>query len=335
DPNQLAAYITLAHMALARGDLEDAERQLRLAQRINPEHPHVLVLIGQLNGARGEHELALEQLTAATAAAPDDVLVLSSLAHAYLQRGNLAFAEQAYRRALEQDPGQYPLQRGLVESLRRQDRLEDASEVIGELHRAHPDDIGVMQLAGELAAVDGHIDQALDLFRAVIARDPHHLPAINGAAHIWVQYQGEVQAREFLDNLLEQHPDSLAAWDARFSLEAGNAANMFAQLQRWQAAMPEHPVPAERLAQAQDARGDVTNAEVLADIALAANPLSLPATMVKARAELHRDPALAVARLQRWAAHPDPTARRSVLGWLGFAFDPVVASGAVVVCAGD
>ncbi len=321
DPNHLAAYITLAHMALARNDLDDAERQLKMAERVNPEHPHVLLTHGQLHGARGDHDTAIKQFSAAAAIAPEDTLVLSTLADAYMQRGNLAFAEQAYRRALEGDPHQFVLRRGLAEALRRQSRLEDGGEIIEQLQRDRPNDIGVMQLAGELAVVNGHIDQALDLFRAVIALDPHHFPAIDGAMRLWVKYQGHAQAREFLDNLLQQNPDSVAAWDARYSLEAGNSADMFAQLQRWQAAMPEHPLPAERLALAQDARGDVAHAETLADIALGKNPYSVAASLVKARAELHRDPELAIARLRPFGGYPDPSLRRSVLGWLGHAFD--------------
>ena len=41
DPNQFTAYVLQAQLALARGDLDEAQRLNRLAARVAPEHPRL------------------------------------------------------------------------------------------------------------------------------------------------------------------------------------------------------------------------------------------------------------------------------------------------------
>ena len=322
DPNQVAAYVMAAHLALTRGEMAEAERLLKLATLINPNHPHVMVTLGHLETQRGNHDDAMKLYSDAAAAALDDTLVLSALAHAYLARGNAAFAEQAYRRALLGDPKQVVLRRGLFEALRMQGRMDDAAVELVQLRRDLPDDINLLQLSGEFALHDGQIDDAIRAFRAVLDQQPRHPRALAGAMSIWQREQQEQQGRLVLDTLLESDPQADSVWEARFALEVGQSDASRAVLERWLAAMPESASALEMSAQVQEAEGNLSEAEALADRAMAQPALRLGAELVKARAQLHADPAASVQRLEYLAGIvTDRQQKRAVLGWLGYACD--------------
>ena len=65
DPNQIDAYLALAHMAWARGDRKDAEKHLAYAKRVDAQHPRALVLDAWMAGSDGEAERSLALLHAA------------------------------------------------------------------------------------------------------------------------------------------------------------------------------------------------------------------------------------------------------------------------------
>ncbi|MDC6679090.1 tetratricopeptide repeat protein, partial [Leclercia adecarboxylata] len=104
NPNELSAYVMQAHLALARNDVDDADRLTRLGLRVDEENPELAALSGMVALRRGEVDRALAQLSAASQALPDDARVLYALGFAYLGKDMLAFAEQAFRRVLALNP---------------------------------------------------------------------------------------------------------------------------------------------------------------------------------------------------------------------------------------
>src|SRR5690606_31425065 len=59
DPNFLPAYALAGQAALMRRDRGEAENQLKLAQRVNPNHPLSLLLEGHLARFDGDEERAM------------------------------------------------------------------------------------------------------------------------------------------------------------------------------------------------------------------------------------------------------------------------------------
>lgn len=319
DPNQLSAYVMLAHLALARGDRDEAEQQLRRAQRIDPEHPHARVIEGQLLLGRGDADGALHVLTAAAKTAPSDALAQSSLGLAYLARGNNAFAEQAFRNVLAERPQMHGLRRVLIETLHRQNRLEEALAEVDTLLVALPDDAQALTARGLLALRLGREEVAIDSLQATLAREPTRRRALDGLIAVRVR-RGEGDAlRAFLDAQLERQPDCEALWVARIGLPAGGE-DMRALAERWYAARPGSAQAAETVALLCEAAGEGERAEGLALAALALQD-RFAARMLLYRAELHRDPDAAQARLADLAEHPNPQLRAEVHRALGHAHD--------------
>lgn len=70
------ARLVLGEVALRRGDIDEAEKQYRLAITENPREPAARFNLGRVLEARGRLEEALEALLAAEALAPSDARVL-------------------------------------------------------------------------------------------------------------------------------------------------------------------------------------------------------------------------------------------------------------------
>ncbi|RBJ67955.1 adenylate cyclase, partial [Xanthomonas oryzae pv. oryzae] len=70
DPNQFNAYVMQAHLAVARGDLDEAERLSRTAARLVPEHPQLLAVDGVVEMRRSQSDRALSLLTRAAEQLP-------------------------------------------------------------------------------------------------------------------------------------------------------------------------------------------------------------------------------------------------------------------------
>lgn len=321
DPNQLIAYLSLAQLALARGDLAEAERQLRVAERINAEHPHLLALHGQLLLARGQGEPALSVLTQAAQIAPDDGLVQGVLGLALLALGRHAFAEQALRNALALQPNATALRHALLRALLAQNRSDEADVEIGMLLRETPGDAAALALQGQLARSRGDVLQARASFEQSLQARPH--PGVLRALQDVLQALGAShELAGTLEQTLALHPTFDAGWAALLDLARGDGSYSATIANRWYIASPTVPAT-ELLAQVSEARGEFGRAAELAQTVVARDPARTSSQIVLARVALRAgDAAAAVARLRPLVASTrDPMHRRALLGWLGHALD--------------
>src|SRR3546814_13698211 len=72
-----------------------------------PKHPWTRLLEGSVALERGDAAAALVLLSQAADDAPDDAQLRYALGFAHLKKGHLAFAEQAFRGALETMPSDH------------------------------------------------------------------------------------------------------------------------------------------------------------------------------------------------------------------------------------
>lgn len=116
-PNKAHGYLGLASLALARGRLGDAEREMKLPllllkeKRVDAKHPafaaHARLILGQLRDREGRPDEAAEEyrhaLTIARTLGPNHptaAFALDGLAELDLQAGRLDAAEAGFREAL-------------------------------------------------------------------------------------------------------------------------------------------------------------------------------------------------------------------------------------------
>jgi tetratricopeptide (TPR) repeat protein len=323
DPNQLMAYISLAHMALAASDLAQAEQHLRYAERINPEHPHVLTVRGQMLLARGDRQGALAALSRAGEAAPADAMVQGALGLALLGQRHFAFAEQALRNALQASDGARGLRYALVQALLAQGRNDEAAVEIETLLAQKADDPQAMTLKGQLATLRGAHEEAVIALTASLRQEPRQPGALEAAVASWRALHAEAQGEAFLESLLQQAPNFEPAWVALIELQRGQPRRAADTALRWHQACPRSAAANEIAAQVAEAGGDYPRAIELAEAAVALDRNAIPAQVILARSELRADnPAAARARLEPiHAAVRDRNVRRGLGGWLGRACD--------------
>ncbi len=322
DPNQFPAYIIQAQLALARGELDEAERLVRTAARIAPEHPHVGAVEGMLALRRGRPDHALELLSKASAVAPDEPLLRNALGFAYLAKGHLAFAEQAFRGVLQTTPGNLSLRALVADIVRQQGRPEQAADEL----IPHLDDPAagpaLHRLAGEFELLAGRVDSAVPRLKHALAMMPGDRRAISALLAAWQQRDDRDDARSTLDAALATHPQINDLWLARLGVETFAGDEARAVIDRWLVAMPDHvPALVARLT-ALDAAGEGEAAEAVAQRIVELQPGHTMAEMRLVNGLMEREPQAAVTRLRSILERvQDPGIAIALRQLLGFALD--------------
>lgn len=323
DPNQLRAYVMQADLALGRGDLDEAERLARIAARIEPEHPLLQTVEAMVALGRGEREAALRLATAALERMPDDPQVLNTAAFAYMVNGNLAFAEQAFRRLRELKPNHHALRRVLAELLHRQERhaeaLEEIEPLLGLQGAATPENL---RFGGFLALGLGDAERALGWLRPALAAMPGDWRTLDLAMQAWSRLGDPEGARNALEALLSTSPQLDILWRARQSVETAAAAAREV-VARWQAAMPDSIEALEAEARLQMADGGQAVRPILEKI-IERSPGHLPSIgslmdLMAAAGDYPGAIDFARGRLEQLADQPD--AVRRVQTWMAMAQD--------------
>jgi len=293
NPNHLPGYAALVHLALARADLEDAERNLKLGQRVDAEHSRILVAQAQVHQFKGEADAALKVLTQAVLADPEDATAQATLGLTYLDRGQDAFAEQALRNAMALLPDRGALRWPLLASLRRQGKGDELLDELDALLTVSPDDAEALSWRAGLLGQVGQIDRMLaDLDRLT------HQRLHNGRSISWVMQllagsAPEALGRDWLERKLVKAPDSVPLWHARLAMAASQDERGDLLL-RWESSAPGNAARLSWMAVTAESQGQVFEAEQLADACIALEEVSLDAHLVKLRAGIRRrEPALA------------------------------------------
>ena len=321
DPNALQAYVLGAQLALAARDLDRAEQQVRLAERVAPEHAHVQLLRGNLLLARGDAQGALVPLTAAAEALPDEPAALAALGFAFHGAGNLAFAEQALRRALELDPAPERVRWTLIDILRRQQHSPvEVLEVLRPLLERSPVEGRALMLAGQLHLELQQVDAALSAFAHLV--DTADTPAVPLQA-IQSHLLGLGLLSEAIalgERALRRQPQNPALWRLRLGLEQGISLGAQQIVERWLQACPGDAAALEVRAQLLEGRGELAAAVADARLALASDPTRLGARWVLLRDTLLNDPAAVLPQVEQLLSTlTDPAERRRLIAWRGLA----------------
>lgn len=319
DPNNLAAYLGLARIALGEGDLDGVESHLKFARRVGADRPETLLLEGQLCLARQMPDQALNYLNAAAAQWPNEAIVQIGLAMAYEQRGMPALAEDALRNAIKLRPDSASTRRQLINLLAKEARLDEARDEFKVLLEQFPNDAGGWRALGQLQLGRRDVGAAIGAFHRSLSLFPRQPDVLRVLHELWAARDAADEARAFLDSLIAQHRGEDLLWDARYRLDAMNPVGP-AILKAWRETLPESLASLEASAQRADLDARYEEAEALADQVLARDERRVGAALVKARAELRRDPVAGETRLSSLLANSkDPILRRTLLGLLGLA----------------
>lgn len=319
DPNQLGAYFLQAQMALARGDLDDAERVAKLAARLAPAHPQLAAIHGMVALHRGDAAGAVTQLNAAAADGAEEPQVYYALGFAYMAQGHRAFAEQAFTKVLELLPAANGLRGIIADLMATQGRPGEALEMLRPLLERPDAGFVLQRLAGELEMAAGRPARALPWLRTAFTARPRDPQVLTTLVEAWKAVGQAAPAREALDEALASHPDEPRLWEARLVFTRQEDAREV--VDRWLAAMSDHPAALEVLATLQDLAGDEAAIETTRRV-VELEPGRLVSELRLAWLEQHEDPPAAIARLQRLVEHHEaPAVRAQLRAQLGLAQD--------------
>lgn len=178
DPNLAGAHAGIGQLALLRGDAVEAERHFRTALRAG-EEPQSLAGIGALLVARGEHDAALRHISRAAELAPNDALIQFMLGQTFARRGNVAFAEQAFRNALRLRPDLHVIKPWLGSALLQSGRAAEAGMVYHELLGTPGYENAALVGIGDVARAEGRLDDAIVAYQGALEQQPGQvMPAL-------------------------------------------------------------------------------------------------------------------------------------------------------------
>lgn len=323
DPNQFRAYILQAQLAIGRNDLEEAARLARLAARIDPEHPWLRTVEGMLALRTGDLDTAVAVLSRAADAAPDDIQPRYALGFAYLAKGHLAFAEQAFRGVMAKLSDAGMLRALVAELVWRQGHPAAAADELAPLladpATATPN---LRRYAGELQLAAGRNELALPLLRKALAADPADPRTLAAITEAWRRLGRADDARRTLDAALATSAGIDALWRARIVFMS-DLAEGDALVARWRAAMPDSVVAleTEMTLHLSNARTDAAEDVARAIAALA--PDHGHAALRLLLAQVERKPREAIERIEGMLAQGGMAPERQQLlqEWRALAYD--------------
>jgi Flp pilus assembly protein TadD len=206
------AYLHLAFLERARGDLPAAVTALRRALALRPDDTETVALLGVYLGEAGHPREAADLLEPFTRRPQPDLDVLTARGMALAALGRRDDALATFRAARAAYPtsamvlvniGTVQLMGGDAQSARRS--FEEALQADPGLARAH-------NSLGVIAAREGRLDEAVERWKRAATLDPTDYQTLFNLGSTLRRLGREAEARPYLEAYLRQAP---AAVDAR------------------------------------------------------------------------------------------------------------------------
>ena len=268
--------LNLARAYRFRGDLEDAEDQLRILLERGWNRPAVLTEMAAVSRVRKDWDAAERLLGEALEADPEFSEAHRHLARLYEEQGRWDDAVAAYRRAIDADPGSAEARNQLGVALKRLGRVEEAIASLEDAIETDPDlpgpynnlgliyrDLGkpdrarevldtgiqmaprsaiLLNSLGSLIHDEGDARGSIALFERALESDPGYAEAVSNLAVIHRELGDTAAEAGALRRLIELEPANL---DARLSLAlsllaADRAADAIGVLEEVLAIDPDH-----------------------------------------------------------------------------------------------
>lgn len=177
-------------------------------------------LAAEKNGDAAE---AARLFDLALAAAPADARLLNSAAGSALRANDVARAEQLYRKAYGQAPGELEYGINLAIALRRLERTGEAVALLGGMEGVGQGNARYWSVRASLERDFGDLRSAAQSYDRCLAIEPGHSRGLHGRARVALE-RGEGDAPERYDTALKALPGDGSLWLGKaMALEAGGA----------------------------------------------------------------------------------------------------------------
>ena len=320
-PDELGYRLALANFYTQLKRLDDAEKVLRDAVAADPEDiKRELALVEFLSKQRGPDQ-AIAELNQAIQAHPDENDLRFALARVYqVAKKDDAKAIEVLQAIVDKEdtePAGLRARDRIAQIRAAEGKFDQASTLVEEVLKENPKDNDALVLKGRIAFTKGDLDTAIAAFRSVLKDQPNSAEVLTYLAQVQlkkgdtelagqnlrravegnpanvdarVRYVRYLMAVKRLDDALQQVDKGLAIAPRSVPLliaksdilgARGDAAGVIGVLQKLQAAAPDNPQGAVRLAKVFEVQKKLDRAQKVLDDFLAKHPKSKEALLQK------------------------------------------------------
>jgi len=159
-PNDVETHLLLGQLYGVDHDSTKAEAQFKAAQKIDADSEDVVLNLARLYSDQGDMQRSVEVLSGVPV---DDrtARVEVALAADYDQLKKSKDAIAAYRRAMDLNPDNLDIERGLANALLNAGQLDESQKLFTQIVTAEPQDAQSQIHLSEIQRQQGHYDEAL------------------------------------------------------------------------------------------------------------------------------------------------------------------------------
>ncbi|MFN0163557.1 MAG: XrtA/PEP-CTERM system TPR-repeat protein PrsT [Burkholderiales bacterium] len=274
-PAAIAEFNTqIAAAELIRGKRREATEAIVAALTAKADHAPAKLLQARLLAADRNFEGALSIVDSVIASTPQDANALRLKGDLHGAQGNVDPAIEAYRKAVAARPASVAGHVSLVQALLRQRKNEDAHKAFEALKKAAPTHPQTLYFEAQLAILRKDFKVAKEASQQLLRMTPNNPAALVQAGIVDLNLRSFVQAEASLMKALQVAPEATVArrWLASAQLAQGQAAKAVATLQPALAKPDVDPGLLMVAGQAYMQSGDPKRAEELLARAAKAEP---------------------------------------------------------------
>lgn len=207
-PQAPAAWFGLTRLYLLEGDWEQAEQWATKIAVDDPDNAWVQQLL-----AAAETQTLSDELRREIEPKPEPKEKDASRAAAISQQGwtlwmhrKLPEAEEAFRQAIEADPGYLPAQNGMGWALLNQGKRNEAMPYFERCLEMDPDHTGAMNGLAICLKARGDVDEAIAVWKRGLEIAPQPNALMSGLARTYLERKQYAEALPLLEQLVAANP---------------------------------------------------------------------------------------------------------------------------------
>jgi tetratricopeptide (TPR) repeat protein len=280
-PNNADAIALLSSVALAQGDHAEALTQIQRALVLDPNRSNFHTALALIQSSDPAQQGTAEaELQKALTLDPKNVMAHLVLSALLQKKGDLQGARQQASTAVELDPKNLRARIALVGLELRANDKPAAEATLLQGTEAMSDTPQGAGLLWDYYARTGQVDQAASAYANLVAKYPKSIPLKVIYARILIQQKEFAKAQSVSDDLMKSNSSDpqVAVLNGMLLLHAGKANDAFLALQKAQKNAPDSVPLKLALAEAAQAKGDLSDAEQNFQAAARIDPSNLEAS---------------------------------------------------------
>ncbi|MBN8281586.1 XrtA/PEP-CTERM system TPR-repeat protein PrsT [Zoogloea sp.] len=173
-PTEIAAYQSVISLLIRANKLEAAQAKVGALRKAVGNHPLAIYMQAFLDLKNGKNKEAYEGIQQVLRVAPEYVPALLLAASLQLQRNDFSQAQENLTKVLDKVPGHLYARRLLVSAYLGMREPGKALELLQPLTKDNSEDVAVLNLAGQVYAMNGDFTRSEEYFARAAKADPNN-----------------------------------------------------------------------------------------------------------------------------------------------------------------